>query len=151
MITLALTAALSVGQLSALEAAGRAAEPYGLAETFQAIVFQESSLCLHKVGAHGELGCAQIKLATAQEIAPDATAHRLLNDNAYNLRIGAAILDRCMHRFRTIPRAVVCYNTGRGAVAVDGTGKGYTTAQAKLHPYYRKIRQRMAEIRVLTE
>lgn len=149
-MTYLLLAALSVGQLNSLEAAGRAAEPYGLAETFQAIVLQESSLCRNRVGAHGELGCAQLKLATAQEVDPDATADRLLHDNAYNLRIGAAVLDRCQHRFRSLPRAVVCYNQGRGAVAIDGEG-GYTTEQAKRHPYYLKIRQRMAEIRVLTE
>lgn len=150
MIALALTLSLSAFQLDALEAAGRAAEPYGLAETFQAIVLQESSLCRSKVGTHGELGCAQLKLATAQEVDPDATAHRLLHDDAYNLRIGAAVLDRCLHRFRSLPRAVVCYNQGRGAVAIDGEG-GYTTEQAKRHPYYLKIQQRRAEIRVMQE
>ena len=150
-MSLLLAAAVSVAQLSALEAAGRAAEPYGLATIFQAIVFQESSLCVRKVGADGELGCAQIKLATAQEIDPDATAHRLLHDDAYNLRIGALILDRCHHRFRSLPRSITCYNAGPKAVAINGPGTGYTTEQAKRHSYYLKIQQRMAEIRVLTE
>ena len=150
-MTYLLLTMLSVGQLSALEAAGRAAEPYGLATILQAIVLQESSLCVRKVGADGELGCAQIKLATAQEVDPDATAHRLLHDDAYNLRIGALILDRCRHRFRSLPRSIICYNAGPTAVAINGPGTGYTTEQAKLHPYYKRIVQRMAEIRVMTE
>ena len=150
-MSLLLAAAVSLAQLSALEAAGRAAEPYNLTLTYQAIVLQESSLCAKKVGAHGELGCAQLKLATAREVDPDATAIRLLNDDAYNLRIGAAVLDRCWHRYKTLARAQLCYHLGRGAIAVDGTGKGYTDAQAKLHPYNLILERRMAEIRVLTE
>lgn len=132
-------AAISPAQRLAFVAAGDAGRPYGLAQDMQAIVYQESSFCVKKVGAHGELGCGQVKPDTALVVNPEVDIERLLRDDAYNLRHTAMVLDRCFHRFRNRARVYVCYNQGM-TFALN-----ITNEQAEKHDYAITIFKRRDE------
>lgn len=138
---LALAILLSPAQHKALDMAIEAGSPYGLEYLLPAIVYQESSFCRNQRGAHGELGCGQIKLATALTVDPDATEDRLLNDNAYNLRVAALVLDRCQHRFKSRQKILLCYHEGRQA-ALE-----MSMSDAMKHYYPPKIAEREKEIK----
>jgi len=83
---------------------------------FAALVQQESSGCMNMRSPAGAYGCSQLLLGTARSIDPNATIDRLLNDNAYNMTIGAQYYARQLASFGGDTRlALAAYNGGPGA------------------------------------
>lgn len=100
-------------QAEALIAAWRAGDRYGLGYTLAAIVWQESSGCLHLTGDGGLAhGCAQVHLATARYIAgTQVSAWMLAHDRGLNLRIAARFLAQCVRRYGW-RGGIGCYHVG---------------------------------------
>lgn len=88
---------------------GKTAE-FAFVPTLQAILSQESSLCVqkHKVGT-ASWGCGQLIVKTARLFDPHATAHRLLTDNHYNIVLTARYLAFCRDHTGTWSEMVRCY------------------------------------------
>jgi hypothetical protein len=96
-------------------------------KALQALIAQESSNCLNKVGPATNsgvaYGCGQMLVSTARTLDPglkglsDAeVANKLQNDNTYNLGISAKYFDQMLDRFNgDTSLALAAYNGGPGA------------------------------------
>ncbi len=81
--------------------------------TLVAILWQESTMCLHKSGDDGtSLGCGQLKLKTARMYAPYVTRPMLLHDDELNIRIAHRHFLYCEALTGSWTGAVYCYNHG---------------------------------------
>lgn len=108
--------------------------------TLVAIISEESSLCVQRVGDDGtSLGCSQLKLGTARIFAPRITRWRLLHDDRLNIRIA--------WRYFLAAEAI----TGSWTGAVYAYNHGIPLARrASWHvllsdPYVRAVRSRLRE------
>ena len=132
---------LSPYQHESLVAACNAGAKHGLCEQTMAVVMAESSGCVEMVGDDGtSFGCGQLQVWTAREIKPGVTAKQLTRNRALNLSLTAANLARCRDRFRGEGRMFVCYNRPKDALTM-------TDAQLARHPYWLRIRERLAFVR----
>ena len=109
---------LTKHQLWALNYAKQAGEPYP--ETLAAIIWQESSLCVSKLGDYDKygtpyaFGCGHthmeaVKAAWQMTISKYALVH----DDQLSIHISAAFLGFCLNHTHDWARAVVCYNKGK--------------------------------------
>lgn len=116
---------LSTSQVSALQNASRLVAQQdssghfdkrpAFTQIFQAILFQESSLCRTKVGLdRTSYGCGQVRQATAEFILHrHVSIYRLQHDNRFNMIVAARYLHYCLDQFTNWKRGVICYNTGK--------------------------------------
>lgn len=110
-----------------------AAEQAGLSpeeeKLFRALISQESSNCVNKVGPTTRFGtaygCGQMLLGTAKSLDPTATVERLRDDDAFNLALSAQYFKQEVNQYNGDTRkALAAYNGGGSAVlpSVDCPG-----------------------------
>ncbi|MDE1828237.1 MAG: hypothetical protein KGH65_03705 [Candidatus Micrarchaeota archaeon] len=109
--------------------------------TASAIIWQESSLCAHRIGTHHDYGCGGI-----QEGAVWAAWHMhvgrwaLIHDDKLNIHITVAYFNYCLSQTHNWERAVICYNTG------PAYAKRLSWHYVVHNAYLRRIKWRMREV-----
>lgn len=130
-VATAVTAINSNGSVASMAQA--AAANVGLTseqtKTFRALINQESSNCVNKVGpstSYGTAyGCTQMLVSTARQMDKDLRdltnaqiAEKLTNDNAYSIGIGAKYFKSLLDKYNgDTDKALAAYNGGPGANA----------------------------------
>ena len=135
-------------------------------KAYRALVSQESSNCVNKVGPptrYGQAyGCVQMLVSTAREVDKKVSnrfssmsdaqvAAALQNDNAYNITLGARYFQQGLqNNNNNIDYALARYNGGDGALRASRSCPGQTYYQCTANAGYAQTRNYVANIKTVS-